>query len=91
MALKLLQEGHTKVAKVNSIKKTNHSQKHELVLRNHQEIKLYADEIHPSPCGAFLNACVFYKFITGKNTVSLKFNAKLTTQDASVLKEIGDQ
>lgn len=51
--------------------------------------RLYAgDGSHPSPKGAFLNACVLYGALFGENPESVKFNSVLDKKEAQVLKKM---
>ncbi len=39
-------------------------------------IKLYMDQIHPSPAGTYLAACAFYAVLTGLSPIGLPFEVK---------------
>jgi hypothetical protein len=43
------------------------------ISKNHPNINLYEDKSHPSIFGAYLNACVFYKYLTKQNAVDIKY------------------
>ncbi len=63
----------------------------ELANKEFPEIGLCdGDEIHPSKEGAYLIACVFYKTITGKSPVTLKYNGALKNNTAAKLRKIAD-
>ena len=63
---------------------------HYALIDQHPEITLYEDDYHPSPLGAYLNACLFYKFLTGKNAVSINYVGDVDLKTAQLLREAAD-
>jgi hypothetical protein len=86
--VKLIQNSYTKIAKENSLIKTNNCYKFYTVLKNYPSISLYDDEDHPNGNGSFLNACVFYKLITNKNLNDLKFHGEIDKMTAQTIKKV---
>ena len=64
--------------------------------RQYPEIHLYieSDEsdnnIHPSMQGAYLIACMFYKYITGQSLDSVKYHADLNEDEAKKLRRVAE-
>jgi len=55
----------------------------------HPEIDLYtADDYHPSPCGTYLAACLFYQAITGKSSADLSVPEGVSAEQGSALRTI---
>ena len=55
-------------------------------------IDLYTpDDYHPSPCGTYLAACLFYKAVTGKSPASLMTPEGVTEEQGAALRGIAVQ
>lgn len=78
------------VSSSNTIHLTNHLNHIYELLKNHHEIDFYEDEIHPTKEGAYLNACLFYKYLTGKAANSISFDAQLPKTTTDILKNVAD-
>jgi hypothetical protein len=61
------------------------------VLKNHPDIKLYEDKSHPSRSGAYLNACVFYKYFTKQRASTIKYYADIDKDEAVTIQNIVDK
>ncbi len=61
------------------------------VLKNHPNINLYEDEIHPSKLGAYLNACVFYKCFTKRKAITIKYYADIDEKTALIIQNVVDK
>jgi hypothetical protein len=59
-----------------------------LARREHPEIELYGDPVHPGPRGAYLIACVFQAVLVGRSPVGSSYSAGLDSAEASVLQAI---
>jgi hypothetical protein len=55
------------------------------ILKNYRNINLYDGPYHPSEYGAYLNACIFFKYFTKQNATSIKYSAGL---DSTVIHQI---
>lgn len=56
------------------------------------EIDLYtADDYHPSPCGTYLAACLFYRAITGKSSAGLAVPEGVSNKQGSALRAIAER
>lgn len=75
------------VAIENEIEKTNHGNMYYRLYKECPEIELLDDSFHPSALGSFLNACIFYEFLTGSNAKSLEYNGDIDVEIAEVLKK----
>ncbi len=75
------------VANQNRIEKTNHGDMYYKIYKDCPEIKLLDDSFHPSALGSFLNACIFYEFLTGNDAKSLKYTGEIDSNIADVLKK----
>src|SRR5690606_10030032 len=56
------------------------------VSESNPQIALIDEDGHPTEEGAFLNACVFYKLLTGKNPEKLDYTNKLNPETTFLLK-----
>ena len=56
--------------------------------REHPEIVLYADPVHPGPAGAYLIACVFHATLLGRSPVGSRYTAGLDSSTAAALQAI---
>ena len=62
------------------------------IIKNHPNINLYADKYsHPSILGAYLNACVFYKFFTKQNASEIKYRSGIDKKTAKIIQEVVDK
>jgi hypothetical protein len=59
-----------------------------LATREHPEIDLYDDAVHPGRAGAYLIACVFYVTLVGRTPVGSSYSAGLAPPVAAVLQAI---
>lgn len=84
----LINKSYELIAKKHSLRKSNNGSKFYEILTKYPEINLYDDKIHPSKYGSFLNACIFYKIITGNNPSELHYTGELNIETAELLKEI---
>ncbi len=56
------------------------------------EIDLYTpDDYHPSPCGTYLAACLFYQAVTGKSSADLTTPDSVTAEEGEKLRTIAVQ
>ena len=56
------------------------------------EIDLYTpDDYHPSPCGTYLAACLFYKAVTGSSSAALPTPGGVTAEEGEKLRGIAEQ
>ncbi len=57
----------------------------------HPDIDLYTeDDYHPSPCGTYLAACLFYRAITGKSSAVLAVPEGISDEQGSALRAIAE-
>lgn len=89
--LAVLNKAYQNTALETGIARTDNGSKFYAVIKNHPDIELYEDTYHPNENGAFLNACVFYTFLTGGDANQLKFTGNLNSETAGVLKEVSQQ
>ncbi|THD65861.1 DUF4886 domain-containing protein [Robertkochia marina] len=89
--LAVLNKAYQSTASETGIARTDHGSKFYTVIKNHPDIELYEDTYHPNENGAFLNACVFYTFLTGSDATQLKFTGNIHPETAAVLKEVSRQ
>lgn len=89
--MKLINEGYESVASFHKITVTDNGKKFYQVIRKYPEINLYEDEVHPSASGAYLNACVFYQYLTGRKASSIKYNGEISKATTEKLKKIAEQ
>ncbi len=58
----------------------------------HPEIDLYTeDDYHPSPCGTYLAACLFYQAITGKSSADLSVPEGISSEQGAALRTIAER
>lgn len=86
----LINKGFTDVANSNELHVTDNVNRFHEILKNHSEIDFYEDEIHPTKEGAYLNAIIFYKYISGKKATSITFDSDLPKATTSILKNVAD-
>ena len=56
------------------------------------EIDLYTeDDYHPSPCGTYLAACLFYQAITGNSSETLGIPDSISEKQGTALRTIAAQ
>lgn len=60
------------------------------IIKNHPNINLY-DGMEPSIYGAYLNACVLYKYITKQKANTIKYTANLDTKTIHLLQDVVDK
>lgn len=89
--LAVLNKAYQSTASETGIARTDHGSKFYTVIKNHPDIELYEDTYHPNENGAFLNACVFYTFLTESDATQLKFTGNLDPETAAVLKKVSQQ
>ncbi|WP_027386386.1 SGNH/GDSL hydrolase family protein [Chryseobacterium gregarium] len=87
---RVINESYELVAKENDLIKSDNGSKFFEILTRHPEVELYEDESHPNIYGAFLNACIFYKMLTGKKASDLKYIGAIDPKTAELLKNISD-
>jgi len=60
--------------------------------KKYPNISVYASEEdpHPSPQGSYLIACLFFKYVTGKNLKNVKYAAGLDQKDALLIRQFAD-
>lgn len=88
--IQFINKAYALIAKKNNILKSDNRDKFYNVLTTHPEINLYEDDSHPNKYGAFLNACVFYRMLTGKNPSDLKYTGNIESATANILKKISE-
>lgn len=86
-----INKSYEALAKGNDLIQSSHGTKFYEVVIRHPEINLYDDESHPSPYGSFLNACIFYRMLTGKKASELLYNGDIEAEKAKILKSIADE
>ena len=59
-----------------------------LARREHPEIELYGDAVHPGRAGAYLTACVFHAVLFGRSPVGTPYTAGLPPSVAAPLQAI---
>lgn len=89
--LELLREGYCSIAGKTGIEMTEHGRLHYRAGKDHPLINLLEDSMHPSESGAFLNAGIFYRILTGKEVSALAYAGKLEHGTAGILKGLADQ
>ncbi len=60
--------------------------------KDYPAIKLYYDETadHPSKQGAYLIACLFFKYLSGQPVSAIKYHADITESEAANLRKVAD-
>jgi hypothetical protein len=60
--------------------------------KDYPGIKLFFDESadHPSKQGAYLIACLFYRYLSGQPVGALKYHADISEQEAGNLRKVAD-
>ena len=60
--------------------------------KDYPGIKLFFDESadHPSKQGAYLIACLFYRYISGQPVGAIKYHADISEQEAANLRKVAD-
>jgi hypothetical protein len=58
------------------------------VRRQHPDIELYGDPVHPNEAGAYLIACVFYGATFARSPVGNTYRANLNPQVAATLQQV---
>ncbi len=86
--LKLLNEAYAQIAEQNSLEKTNHGDLFQQIFKNHPDIEILEDNIHPSDLGAYLSACIFYKEITKNDPSDLIYVGDLDFKKVKLLKDL---
>lgn len=61
------------------------------IINNYPLINLYQDKTHPSNIAAYMNACIFYKYITKKNAASIKYYADIEPETVKIIHNIVDR
>ncbi len=84
----LINTAYRELADTNNIEKSNHTDLFFEVRTLHPEIELFDDSFHPSVYGSFLNACEFYRILSGKNPGELKYNGGIEPAIAEILKNM---
>lgn len=84
----LINKAYHETAKALNLEKSNNTDKVYEVLNEYKDLELYEDNIHPNEIGSFLNACVFYQMITGKDALDLKYSGNISEENAKLLKQI---
>ncbi|GAA4324819.1 hypothetical protein GCM10023115_41440 [Pontixanthobacter gangjinensis] len=82
-----LLSGYTELSRANNIELTSHAKIFMKIKKDHPELELIEDGVHPSEKGAFLSACIFYNLLSGKEAEDLKFSANLPAGIAEILKK----
>ncbi|MFK7811710.1 MAG: DUF4886 domain-containing protein [Maribacter sp.] len=85
---KLVENGHSLIAKRNGMEKTDNGILYRMVKENKPDLTLLEDPIHPNANGAFLNACEFYEILSGKKASKLKVVGQIDPNVAEYLKSI---
>ncbi len=84
--VELIDKAYQSIVKTTSIEKSNNGKIVYNFMKNNPEIKIYADDQHPSVEGAFLNACIFYEMLTEKKAKNLKFNGNIDSKISNIIK-----
>ncbi len=79
------------LAKENKLIQSDNGTKFFEVITKYPEIELYDDDTHPSQYGSFLNACIFYKMLTGKEASELIYIGSVAADQAKILKSVADE
>lgn len=89
--VKLINAGYDTVAKVTNIKTVPITNCYLEILKLHQNIILYDDDQHPSKLGAYLNACVFFKYFTKRKATSIKYHAGIDEEKIRIIQSVVDK
>lgn len=79
------------LSKENNLIQSDNGTKFFDIITKHPEIELYDDETHPSQYGSFLNACIFYKMLTGRRASALNYNGNIEPEKSKLLKSVADE
>ncbi|MCE2611713.1 DUF4886 domain-containing protein [Flavobacteriaceae bacterium D16] len=88
LEIKLIKESYNLIAQNQGLIKSNNGSIFYEIRTKHPEIELLEDTIHPNKTGAFLNACIFYKLLTGKKPSVLKYNGEIEPKTVNLIKTI---
>lgn len=61
------------------------------IIKHYPNVNLYEDKSHPSKAGAYLNACVFYKYFTKQNASSIKYTADIDNETVKIIQSVVDK
>ncbi|MBP6584664.1 MAG: DUF4886 domain-containing protein [Flavobacterium sp.] len=61
------------------------------IIKLYPNINLYQDKSHPSKFGAYLNACMFFKYFTKQKARSIKYTAGIDEKIAHTIQDVVDK
>ena len=61
------------------------------ITANYPNINLYQDKSHPSKLGAYLIACICYKYLTKQKATTIKYNSDIDEKTAKIIKTVVDK
>lgn len=88
---KFINNAYDTVAKATNMKTVPITNCYLEILKSHPNINLYDDDQHPSMLGAYLNACVFFKYFTKKKATSIKYHAGLDEVKIRIIQNVVDK
>lgn len=89
--INLINSGYDTVAVATGLKTLPITNCFAEIIKKHPNINLYEDESHPSKLGAYLNACVYFKYFTKRKASTIKYNADINDEIANTLKSAVDK
>ncbi len=90
--LQAIEQEHSKMAAKTGADIVEIGAAFEKCKKDYPAIKLYFDESadHPSKQGAYLIACLFYKYLSGQPVGALKYHADISEGEAANLRKVAD-
>ncbi len=61
------------------------------IIKDYPEINLYEDDSHPSKLGAYLNACIFYKYFSKQKAITINYFGDIDKKTALMIQKVVDK
>lgn len=87
----LINENYDAVAKATDLPSVPVTNCFKDILKNHPNIGLYDGKSQPSIFAAYLNACVFFKYITKQKASEIKYSAGLDAATVKIIQDVVDK
>jgi hypothetical protein len=90
--VKLINSAYDTVAMTSNIPTVPITDCYMEIIKNYPQINLYGDKYsHPSKLGAYLNACMFYKFFTKQKATTIKYIGDIDEKTAKIIQTVVDK
>lgn len=83
-----LSAAYDSVARATGIGKINMGDTYYKILLKYPAVELYDNDSHPTKLGAYLNACVFYKYLLDGKPAPVNYYGDLRKEDAILLQQL---